>query len=335
MSVGPAGRRRCPAAAGRCGVAGRSGAVGRRSGAAAGRCGGVAVRSGAAARRSSLAARRFDAAAAARRLDRVATLVSAGVPPPRAWELVGGLPTDDAPAWLDVEAVLRVATRTGAPSAGALRALARALRRSAASDRAVRVALAGPRTSARTVLALPVLGLVLASTWGAGAVEVLLTTAAGWTCVALAGLLVAVGRSWTARLVRRATPDGRVPGVLLDAWAVAVSGGGPWSGAGEAVDEAFARVAVEEPPGRHAEERRRVAETLALAGRAGVPAAELLRAAAEDVRDDAAAAGLATAEGLAVRLVLPLGVCVLPAFVLVGVVPVVIGVLSSTAVPGR
>ncbi|MBK0296634.1 hypothetical protein IAE22_32210 [Bacillus sp. S34] len=48
-----------------------------------------------------------------------------------------------------------------------------------------------------------------------------------------------------------------------------------------------------------------------------MPAAALLRAAAEDVRDDAAAAGLEAAERLAVRLVLPLGVCVLPAFVLV------------------
>jgi tight adherence protein B len=73
-------------------------------------------------------------------------------------------------------------------------------------------------------------------------------------------------------------------------------------------------------------------EVLELAQRAGVPAAALLRAAAEDVRDDAAAAGLAAAERLSVRLVLPLGVCVLPAFVLVGVVPVVVGVLSSTVV---
>ncbi len=79
--------------------------------------------------------------------------------------------------------------------------------------------------------------------------------------------------------------------------------------------------------------RRRAA--LCLAQRAGVPAAGLLRRAAEDVRDDAAATGLAAAERLAVRLVLPLGTCVLPAFVLVGVVPVVVGVLSSTVVGAR
>ena len=267
----------------------------------------------------------MDAATAARVLDRVATLVAAGVPPPRAWDLVGGVPSTSDPAWRDVAAVLSVAERTGAPSATTLRALAGALRRSAASDRAIRIALAGPRASARVVLALPLLGLALGSAWGAGAVEVLVGTPVGWTCALLAAVLVSVGRAWTARLVRAATPDGRVPGVLLDAWAVAVSGGGSWASGGAAV-----RAALGEPGAGTAAEAERLREVLALAQQAGVPAATLLRAAAEDVRDDAAAAGLAAAERLAVRLVLPLGTCVLPAFVLVGVVPVVVGVLSST-----
>lgn len=315
-----------------------------------------------------------DAAEAARTLDQVATLVGAGLPPSRAWALVGGRPRCDAPASRDVAAVLRVAERTGAPSVPALYALARALRRSAASDRAVRVALAGPRASARVVLALPALGLALGTAWGAGAVEVLVRTPVGWGCCVVAAGLVWAGRAWSARLVRAATPDGRLPGVLLDAWAVAVSGGGSWSDAGRAVREAFAE--TESPTGqrgpgepgvpgapgglgspggpggpgglsalgglgssggpgvgpssRDPSADARLREVLALAARAGVPAAALLRAAAEDVRDDAAAAGLAAAERLAVRLVLPLGVCVLPAFVLVGVVPVVVGVLSST-----
>lgn len=257
-------------------------------------------------------------------LDRVATLVAAGVPQPRAWELVGGLPDPGTPAIRDVLVVLRVAERTGAPVAPTLRRLAGALRRAAASDRAVRVALAGPRTSARVVLALPLLGLALGAAWGAGAVQVLVGSPAGWACTALAVVLVLVGRAWTARLVRAATPDGRVPGTLLDAWAVAVSGGGSWTTAGTVVTAATA----DTPP--PAAEAVRLREVLDLAQRAGVPAGTLLARAAEDVRDEAAAAGLVRAEQLAVRLVLPLGVCVLPAFVLVGVVPVVVGVLSST-----
>ncbi|MGN8049852.1 type II secretion system F family protein [Curtobacterium sp. 22159] len=275
-----------------------------------------------------------EAAAAARTLDRVATLVAAGVPPPRAWALAGGFPRGVDAALQDVAVVIRVAERTGAPSAATLRALASALRRSAASDRAVRVALAGPRASARVVLALPVLGLALGSAWGAGAVHVLVGTPVGWACCLLAAVLVGAGRAWTARLVRAATPDGHVPGILLDAWAVAVSGGGSWTAAGAAVRAAFAEAATTEPERdpRQRSEDAHLREVLGLARRAGVPAAALLHAAAEDVRDEAAALGLAAAERLAVRLVLPLGVCVLPAFVLVGVVPVVVGVLSSTVV---
>ena len=267
-------------------------------------------------------------ASAARVLDRVAVLVAAGVPPPRAWALVGEIPEPGTPAWRDVRVVLDVAGRSGAPSAEALRSLSAAMRRSAAADRAVRVALSGPRTSARVVLALPLLGLALGWSWGAGATEVLLTRPVGWCCCALAAGLVAVGRRWSRHLVLRTTPDGRIPGIELDAWAVALAGGGSRRAAEETVRAALADAGVERATGPEVTARLR--EALDLSRRAGVPAAALLRAAAEDVRDDAAAAGLAEAERLAVRLVLPLGVCVLPAFVLVGVVPVVVGVLSST-----
>ena len=69
---------------------------------------------------------------------------------------------------------------------------------------------------------------------------------------------------------------------------------------------------------------------LDLSSRAGVPAAELLRSEAEQLRRDARSAGQRRAATLSVTLMLPLGLCVLPAFMLVGVVPLLISVLSST-----
>jgi tight adherence protein B len=286
-------------------------------------------------------------------LDRVAALVGAGIPPTRAWTIAegdrgaaggaaGGAGGRGAVAsarrgggagggvgggavWADVRAVVAVAERTGAPITPALRALARAVRETTESDRAIRVALAGPRASARVVLALPVLGLLLGSVWGAGAVRTLVATPIGWACCGAAAVLVVIAARWSGRLIRAAEPPGRVPGALLESWAVAVSGGGSWRSAGSAVRDAWP-----DQTGRD-DEVRRIREAIALASSVGVPVAALLRAEAEDVRRDAAATGLAAAERLAVRLVLPLGVCVLPAFVLVGVVPVVVGVLSSTA----
>ena len=62
----------------------------------------------------------------------------------------------------------------------------------------------------------------------------------------------------------------------------------------------------------------------------GVPASGALRAAAATVRRRRGAAAVVAAEKLGVRLVLPLGLCYLPAFVLVGLLPVLISVAGTS-----
>ncbi|HEX5533873.1 MAG TPA: type II secretion system F family protein [Actinomycetales bacterium] len=64
--------------------------------------------------------------------------------------------------------------------------------------------------------------------------------------------------------------------------------------------------------------------TLQLASRTGAPASALLRDAAEDLRRRRSREAQAAAGRLGVRMVLPLGLCSLPAFVAWAVVPVVI-----------
>lgn len=68
---------------------------------------------------------------------------------------------------------------------------------------------------------------------------------------------------------------------------------------------------------------------LRLASRAGVPPAALLRQAAEDVRRERLHAVEAATARLGVRLVLPLGLAFLPAFVLTTVVPVVLALAGQ------
>ena len=65
---------------------------------------------------------------------------------------------------------------------------------------------------------------------------------------------------------------------------------------------------------------------------AGVPAAALLHAEAEERRRIARADGQRRAVELGTRLLLPLGVCILPAFIALGVAPIVVSIVSSTAV---
>ena len=70
-------------------------------------------------------------------------------------------------------------------------------------------------------------------------------------------------------------------------------------------------------------------EVLVLARTAGVPAVELLRASAALARHRARIDGRLRAAQLSSRLLLPLGVCTLPAFLLLGVAPMMLGVMSA------
>jgi len=68
---------------------------------------------------------------------------------------------------------------------------------------------------------------------------------------------------------------------------------------------------------------------LALAGVAGVPPGALIRRAASDIRRREAARLEEAAGRLGVRIVIPLGLCFLPAFALLTVVPAVAALASS------
>lgn len=69
---------------------------------------------------------------------------------------------------------------------------------------------------------------------------------------------------------------------------------------------------------------RPLAEPLLLSARTGAPAAALLRSAAQQARTDRRRAAEEAAAKLGALLVLPLGLCTLPSFLLLGVVPVVL-----------
>lgn len=282
---------------------------------------------------------------------RLAVLLAAGVAPHSAWRhvasasevarlIVRGVDrgdgvvesmlaatadgAQDASAWRAVSAAWLVASTAGAPLAPALRAFAGALRGLAQTRRDAAVALAGPAATTRIVLLLPVVGLLFGALLGFDTLGVLLGTAPGFACLALGAALAVVARRWNRRLLARATPTDDSPGLRLDLVAIAVSGGASLEAALERVEAALSVCGVS------ATGAETVGEVLDLSQRAGVPAAELLRAEAEEVRRRERSRAQQSSARLGVSLMLPLGVCILPAFLLVGVVPLVIAVISST-----
>lgn len=227
-------------------------------------------------------------------------------------------------AWRGLAVALQVATESGAPLADALRDLASSLRDLGQTQRDREAAMAGPRATARTVLALPAVGILFGMGLGFDTLHVLVATPPGLTCLAAGCVLLLAARAWNGALLRRALPRERMPGLAVELVAVAMSGGGSAPAALQRVADACTRFGLA-PPDSVA-----VGSVLSLAQRAGVGTVDLLRAEAEQLRRDARGTAQSASASLGVRLMIPLAVCVLPAFMVLSVAPLVLSILSST-----
>ncbi|WP_368732474.1 type II secretion system F family protein [Microbacterium sp. ZXX196] len=228
-------------------------------------------------------------------------------------------------AWGDVAAAWEVSDVVGAPLAGTLRDIAASLDDARELRDDVAIALAEPVASARLMSWLPVLGLVVG--WGLGLdpLAVMTGSIAGAACLAGGGVLMWAGRAWTRRLVRAAQPATNTPGMHEELLAIALSGGASIERA-QRVLEACGEFTTAASGGS-------APRALALSRDAGVPAVELLRASAAHARHAARTEGRLRGARLSTRLLLPMGVCSLPAFLLLGVAPMLLGVLSATPMP--
>ncbi|HWM35251.1 MAG TPA: type II secretion system F family protein [Pseudolysinimonas sp.] len=281
-------------------------------------------------------------------VQRLAVLTSAGIPAASAWRHVADAAPDgpaagvargleaahDIPARITASAgessalrvlaaVWGVAAEAGAALAPALERTAGVLRDLGRGEREVEVALAGPAATSRVVLALPALAVLLGVLLGfdmAGAFASL----PGLVCLALAGALVAVAVRWNRRLLHWAREHDASSGLGCELYAIALSGGMSIERAGHLVERCCREAGLAPADDTGA--------VLAFARRAGVPVVALLRAEADAARHHARTAAAERAVRLETRLLLPLGLCVLPAFVLAGVVPMGLAILSSTAV---
>lgn len=243
--------------------------------------------------------------------------VGSGIPLLEAIEAEGG-------AWADLAAAWEVATTVGAPLAEVLRMIAETLRDAASAADDVRIALAEPAGTARLLLWMPFAGLLLGFALGFDTLSVIVGNPVGAGCVVAGLLLVCAARQWTQRLLRRARPSAGTPGMRAELVAVALAGGA-------SIERALRLVAESSATGVGEEDRIRT--VLALSRAAGVPAGELLRASAAQDRHSARVQGRLRAARLSTRLLIPLGVCTLPAFLLLGVAPLLLSVLASTPLP--
>ena len=270
---------------------------------------------------------------------RLAVLLQAGIVPLRAWGHLAddgdpvaariaaavdrGTPLADAiagcgPEWTDLAAAWAIAAEVGAPLAVSLRTLAGALRDAAEAADDVRVALAEPAGTAKLMAWLPLVAVALGAALGFDTLLTLATNPLGIGCLIAGAALIFTAHRWTSALVQRAQAAPGIPGIGAELFAIALTGG---------VSMDRARAAVRAATGAPADADTEA--VLSLSRRAGVPAAELLRASAALARHRARVDGRVRAAKLSSRLLIPLGVCTLPAFLLLGVAPMLLSVMST------
>ena len=266
-------------------------------------------------------------------------------------------------------AAQRMSDRVGAPLADLIERMETQQRELSRARRAAHAQAAGIRLTTALLASLPLMALALGHSIGADAFGVLLTTPLGSACLALAAALQLGGVAWADRLagqkllpprrksgLGRLTPDpvqvsaGEELATAADLMAAALRAGSPVSAAVLATGEVLAgpltrqllQIGHQLRLGAGAEQAwqplievdphgagRQVAEAARRSAQSGATLARALTRCADDLRARARDRAQARLQRGAVWLVLPLGLCFLPAFLLAGLVPVVLAVLSE------
>lgn len=255
----------------------------------------------------------------------IVELVRSGVP------VGAALATIHGPGWRVLGAAWSLADAAGAPLAPALDRIVEALHGVEALERRREVLLAAPRATVRLVAALPLASIGMSALFGLDPLPILLTPLGGALLV-LGLLLQLAGLVWVRRLVVTVAARDRVAGLECELVWIALCGGAPPGRAVVAAADAAADARAEWIALDAFCDDRPLAAALGEASAAGVPVGGMLIETAERLRAATRVELETAAERLGVRVLMPLAVCVLPAFVTLGVLPVVLRMLAGVVV---
>lgn len=264
---------------------------------------------------------------AAEVIGELVALIEAGIPATQARLLVAEKVQQlELDAGKHFDLVWQLATRLGGPAAVALKRLAEVFLTTEKSRQEVTLAFAAPRATAKLVLGLPFVALGLAQVLGMNPFGAIFGSPLGFISVALGTALLIVGQLWSQRILAKAAPSERDPSCLIDCTVIGLQAGLPLEQARVAAETAYAQVFNLDP-----DENIAVAINTAgqLSRSTGAALTQILSSVADRIRERERYDTANRIARLSIRLMIPLGVAVLPAFVLLSVVPIAISLLSS------
>ena len=185
--------------------------------------------------------------------------------------------------------------------------------------------MAGPRATARLVTWLPLAALLIGQLGGLGSIEIFWRAPWSLVPVALGGALLLAASIWSAKMIDRLVrePDDIY---VIDALAICLQAGLPVVTSLREVNQRFADefdFALSNSTSQEISQLQQLSED------SGLPIAKLLFSRAEELRQNIHHQSLEAIEKLQIKLLWPLGLFVLPAFLLIAVLPMSISLLTK------
>lgn len=259
---------------------------------------------------------------------RVAALISAGLPAQQARNIceieISKMTQKDSRQF---ELVWTLAQLLGGPVVLALNRIIEVFEIHDRNAKEIALAFAGPQSTSKLVMGLPVVALALAQLTGMNPFGAILGSLLGMLSVCLgAGLLVA-GHYWTQRLLARALPESLDPGAYLDCVLIGLQAGLPLGQARQIAQQNFKQILGAEIS---KEDIAALDEAAELSRTTGAALTQIILSAADRMREKLRFEISNRIARLGVKLMIPLGVAVLPAFILLSIVPIAISLLSNS-----
>lgn len=221
-----------------------------------------------------------------------------------------------------LNAIDALVTRAGVPALDLLQSVLYEIDLAAERERKVEAALAAPKATLRLVAWLPLLALGIGQLSGLNSVAVVFTQPIALAAVCLGVGLLIFGQLWSARLVRKVAnvpqSDGFASGLLVACLRAGF-------------DQVTAQQLIGDATGEHFNftTNALLQETLALSKRTGAAVADLIVSIGLQSAKDEMQKRLIAIEKLSVRLMIPLGVTVLPAFALIAILPTALSFITK------
>ena len=234
------------------------------------------------------------------------------------------MPSADAKQF---ELVWSLAQQLGGPVVLALNRIIEVFERNDKNAEEVELAFAGPQSTSKVVMGLPVVALVLAQLTGMNPFGAIVGSLLGLLSVCLGAGLLVTGHYWTKRLLAKALPQSLDPGAYLDCVLIGLQAGLPLNSARETASQFFKCVFSADVSERDVAVLDEAAE---LSRTTGAALTQIILSGADRLREDLRFQISNRIARLSVKLMIPLGVAVLPAFILLSIVPIAISLLSNS-----